>query len=412
MSYLSLFLIILPVLAALYGLVIFIGLPYEGGQRRVLRLLAAEAFVYFVFVTITLLPEAPASWVVVAQLGNGLIGPFIEASFICLIYLRFHQDSRLPQYMNLWFALPLAFFVVSVTLCWVAGYSNVTYFRYMCDLQRDMPGQYANDRVLSTIYSMNKIQSRVLLGAYIICMIAYGVSVLRRTHYSLSEYRGFCRRGGKMKTQHIAVICLLQIVVFVLIALALGRYVIFDHPWVAGILHLMIAYNMLLFVQANRFCDRESVTMRQLFLHEPVSEVYGLSAESVQMACKETGETSMQTDNPELLAQLAKKISKAFDEDQLYLQQGLKVSDLARQVSTNRLYVSRAINEMYGMPFNEIVARYRIKYAKQRMQNNQFDTIDHIAILCGFRSAQAFSRKFKEIEGMPPSEWYTKVKNK
>ena len=97
-----------------------------------------------------------------------------------------------------------------------------------------------------------------------------------------------------------------------------------------------------------------------------------------------------------------------MDEKKLYLKPGLKISDVAGAVGSNRTYVSNAINNVARMPFADYVNTRRIIYAKKLLSESRSDgdpAITSVASEAGFASFPSFYRAFIKYVGMPPSEW-------
>ena len=113
-------------------------------------------------------------------------------------------------------------------------------------------------------------------------------------------------------------------------------------------------------------------------------------------------------------AVLEEKIAEAMEKQKLYLQPGLKISDVAAAIGSNRTYVSNAINNAGGKSFADYVNSRRIEYAKGRMKElapaGDF-SISDIAIECGFASFPSFYRAFTKYERMSPSSWLKGLKD-
>ena len=101
---------------------------------------------------------------------------------------------------------------------------------------------------------------------------------------------------------------------------------------------------------------------------------------------------------------LIERIEEVVTKRQLYLRHNLKISDVAAELCTNRLYVSTAINEEMGIPFSDYINRKRVNYAIHLMSVNPQLTIYEIADLSGFSSDKSFYRNFKNITGKSPKE--------
>lgn len=101
---------------------------------------------------------------------------------------------------------------------------------------------------------------------------------------------------------------------------------------------------------------------------------------------------------------LAQRIEEVVTERKLYLRHNLKVSDVATELCTNRLYVSTAINNEIGVSFSDYINRKRVDYAIHLIRSNPQMTIYEIAELSGFSSDKSFFRNFKNITGKSPKE--------
>lgn len=101
---------------------------------------------------------------------------------------------------------------------------------------------------------------------------------------------------------------------------------------------------------------------------------------------------------------LAQRIEEVVTEQNLYLRHNLKVSDVAAELCTNRLYVSTAINDEIGASFSDYINRKRIDYAIHLMRTNPQMTMYEVANNSGFSSDKSFYRNFKKITGKSPKE--------
>ena len=103
------------------------------------------------------------------------------------------------------------------------------------------------------------------------------------------------------------------------------------------------------------------------------------------------------------------KITTALREQKLFTNPHLTIQDLATAVGSNRTYVSACINRRSNFSFSQLVAQYRVEYAKTTLLDPQY-TSDHEALtnaiaLSGFASDQAFFRVFKDHTGLTPLQF-------
>ncbi|MGX1112503.1 AraC-like DNA-binding protein [Pseudoalteromonas sp. MBR-15] len=105
---------------------------------------------------------------------------------------------------------------------------------------------------------------------------------------------------------------------------------------------------------------------------------------------------------------LIKEINQLINEQQLYLQSNLKISDLAQALSVPEYKISRAIRHYYKVAnFNLFINQYRVKHAQALLLKDEARhwSILSIALESGFSSLATFNRVFKSIVGVIPNEF-------
>ena len=93
--------------------------------------------------------------------------------------------------------------------------------------------------------------------------------------------------------------------------------------------------------------------------------------------------------------------------EQPFLQQGLKLEDLAHRLSVSPHHLSQILNERLGQNFYDFINGYRIEQAKVKLtdpEQNHF-TILSIAYEVGFNNKASFNSAFKKHTGMTPSQF-------
>jgi AraC family transcriptional regulator of arabinose operon len=110
--------------------------------------------------------------------------------------------------------------------------------------------------------------------------------------------------------------------------------------------------------------------------------------------------------HPEDIKASTKKMSvmdvKAYL-DQHYAEH-ITLDDLSEQFFINKYYLTRVFKEQFGQSINAYLQSVRITHAKQLLRFSD-KTVEEIGIECGLGSLHYFSRVFKNIEGVPPSEY-------
>jgi AraC-like DNA-binding protein len=88
-----------------------------------------------------------------------------------------------------------------------------------------------------------------------------------------------------------------------------------------------------------------------------------------------------------------------------YRTPGLTIDQAARDMNTNRSYLSRYLNEVRHMTFYTWIAQMRIQEAQTLLSTDHDASIEQIAMRVGFTTASTFSSTFKKVVGMTPYQW-------
>ncbi|MFN1834239.1 helix-turn-helix domain-containing protein [Balneola sp. MJW-20] len=101
------------------------------------------------------------------------------------------------------------------------------------------------------------------------------------------------------------------------------------------------------------------------------------------------------------------KLESFLKNEQPYLDQELKLPDVANELRTTTHSLSQVINQHYGQNFQQLINSYRVENAKRLLgsENNDHLTISAIAHDSGFNSLSAFNAAFKKMQDMTPSQY-------
>lgn len=102
---------------------------------------------------------------------------------------------------------------------------------------------------------------------------------------------------------------------------------------------------------------------------------------------------------------LMERIDELINEEQIYLHQGLKVSDVAQLLGTNSRNISETIKQQKGVNFNDFINKHRVEHAKQLLEQNPNMKSEVVGLSSGFSSETSFYRTFRAITGKSPKEW-------
>jgi len=103
---------------------------------------------------------------------------------------------------------------------------------------------------------------------------------------------------------------------------------------------------------------------------------------------------------------LLDQLNQIMDQGEAWRREGLTIGALADEMKVPEHRLRRLINDQLGARnFAAFVNARRIDAAKQRLREQQSDSVSTIAFDLGFASLGPFNRAFKEETGLTPSEW-------
>lgn len=101
------------------------------------------------------------------------------------------------------------------------------------------------------------------------------------------------------------------------------------------------------------------------------------------------------------------KLIKLLEEDKLFLNSSLTLSQLAKKLKTNSKTASQVINIGFQKTFYDLINSYRIEEVKQNLLDPNFRnyTLEAIAFNSGFKSSTTFNRLFKAHTKQTPNQY-------
>nr|WP_321354001.1 helix-turn-helix domain-containing protein [uncultured Draconibacterium sp.] len=257
---------------------------------------------------------------------------------------------------------------------------RIYYVKYIL-IETNLKG--INFNTLPGIKGWNFLLSRIIL---IIQTIIYLILIIRLTikhNKTINNY--FSNTEGKKMNwvRNLSIIAFTLSITAIIFAL-LGRSYFIHHN--LSLLMPSVFFTTLFFLVGYHGNMQRQISER---LYEP--EDYSVKKELIY---------SSEND-------LKKRFLKLFETDKIHQLNDLRISTVCESLHSNRTYISKLINDEFGMNFNEFVNKYRVKEAKRLLlsQAHKKYTMEYIAQQAGFGSVASFTRVFKELEGATPGRF-------
>lgn len=283
------------------------------------------------------------------------------------------------------------------TLCSLSVYP--LFYGYLCRLTSDtnvarrlMPWLIPGIIVAVSKYifpdaGMDKVRL-LLFACQIICVCYLGIRKLKVFDRELQSV--YADTEGRDTTAvHHLLLAIIFVSILSGIANSVGKHYFGES--IRLLILISIAFSTLFFA-LSYICFNRDFNIDNLHQDRNVNDVKEISAESTH-----------EEDTTEFIG---KKIEELMTEQHFFTKKDLKISDLAKEIGSNRTYVSNYINRTYKCTFSEYVNQLRIEYAKTLISSATDNTkLTLIAEESGYASEQSFYRNFKKIVGMTPTKW-------
>lgn len=94
----------------------------------------------------------------------------------------------------------------------------------------------------------------------------------------------------------------------------------------------------------------------------------------------------------------------------LYLEQDLKLAELAQQINFSRSYLCYRFKQTTGISLHQYIIRQRVYRAKGLLESSSM-SLSEIALCCGFYNHSHLTRAFKRLLGVSPSAFRVRMTN-
>ena len=119
--------------------------------------------------------------------------------------------------------------------------------------------------------------------------------------------------------------------------------------------------------------------------------------------------SSLSEENKELILT---KIKKEMEGNMYFSNNLASLSGLSKQINESSHHVSQVINEKMNKSFFELLAVYRVEYAKKLIREDKDVklTVEELTDMVGYNSKSSFNIAFKKHTMKTPSEYRKSIK--
>lgn len=109
---------------------------------------------------------------------------------------------------------------------------------------------------------------------------------------------------------------------------------------------------------------------------------------------------------PSFSTELKEQLVQLLEIEKVYRESTIKLEFIAEKLGTTRHNASQVINEHFGLNFFELINKYRVEEAMERLKNNEENlNIIDIAYEVGYNNKVTFNKSFKRFCDLTPTQF-------
>jgi AraC-like DNA-binding protein len=140
------------------------------------------------------------------------------------------------------------------------------------------------------------------------------------------------------------------------------------------------------------------------------SLLYGNTLNRITKSSK--GKTIMAIEDRKL-EEIMRIIDSQMEDKKLFLKPGYSIHDLSKDIDIPAYQISKCMNTFRSMGFIDYINQKRIHFCISRLDKGEFlnYTLEAVASECGFSNRNSFTKAFKKVMGVSPSEYRFDLEN-
>lgn len=384
------------------------------------------------------------SYKLLSQVGllAQLVGPCVPPLFWIYLF-RLRSNEHIPSAHLLWLVFSAMLFGSGLNLMILAGPDAIADLCERLYTQGIDPTLRERNTTLYLYYIVTTIGFRIVLGGE---LVFYGTLIFRLQRQENLRLRHFNKvlHGGSIRVIEVQVYMVIILAVILVFKMLLFRNFIEDRQWIPTIFALLLSAVLFLFCFVGMFSARKHISLREVrnafrfnyrsedkdaFVEEIMTDLVEEAEEEALLRIKdkigrnlnieEWQHPTVPIEPPKSLTNsIFSAVAKSWDDDsllarfenlmlhdQIFLEPGITLLEVAERLHSNKTYISRLVNNTYNMAFPDLINTLRVDYAEQYIVTHRGTKQADIATACGFFSASSFNNTFKKVTGMTPKIW-------
>ena len=359
-----------------------------------------------------------------AAAGDVLLGSLTGSEFItylvvliatpaiiplnCLYFAHLHRPLQSRPIHFIWIVIPAILATASIIVAGIKGLPQTDML--MTEIREhqilDKPLTLAGIDRIFYIWAVQGFNHVMILET--LNMVVYCIVMMRRLRIKPSNWVGFLFKGRKIRVLEIQLTLSLLILVGLSMKIFITAPFYRQHPALTILIVLVMAFLLFFFGLFALFGSCESISIDDLHtaLRFNYSNKDKAAAKETEMANKVESIFNNAKNWDE--RSLVSRFQRLMQDEQLFLKPNLSLSDVAERLDSNKTYISKMVNQTYGIGFPEVLNILRVNYAQQYIRKHKGAPQEKIAHASGFLSASTFNTTFKRITGDTPKVWASK----
>lgn len=399
-------------LPSIISLIWTISFAFKKRSTRQSVFMTSQALAVFYFICYALYIYPNVDYPLMVRMDAFNVPVTLTMIALAVIYMHMYytkSTSLRPWYMML---LAPAFIIGSVcgTIYYILGFDKAAEVTRIYDSTGVFP---LVDEQTMKLYKTYNLFAEVIFndvsGLLGLALVTICVMLSRKEGYRFGDITRFLFRHNESTPGRIlSVLFIIHFCLF-LPMIVLGRTYMMHHTSIA------LATTSLFAIVLHCICHIEtfSYVCPTMTLHSLVNvNLSPTQNEPVEDTEQENHIEEEKTPDSAFMKFTYERFIHLMEEEEMFRHDDLTLATLSKEMNVGRTTLSQMIKIHYGVPFRDVINKYRIEAAMRYMRSHPDATQEVIAMKCGYKNGNYLNSKFKELVGETPLMWLAKLQAK